>query len=172
MARPIGTPSREPRYFSADEDDIIRRMWPTQVSSTEIGKAMNPSVHGSAIRTRAKRIGLPNRSDVHNGHPMPAVVDKPARAEKPARKARAAARSGQLPREMPFAQKQAILSSRAVARRRLEDVQSSRAEQQRLVASDNSAIRCFCGAPGSPVLCTDHAQHLKQIHMRWVLVHA
>jgi len=51
----------EARLFTDDEDALIKQRW-THIKSAEIGALMTPPRPGSAIRRRAKRLGLPHIS--------------------------------------------------------------------------------------------------------------
>lgn len=61
------TPARK---FTEAEDEMIKAEWTGPKTSDEIGAMCEPKRPGSAIRIRARRLGLPGReSHVHKARP-------------------------------------------------------------------------------------------------------
>lgn len=59
-AHSLGLPPRTSNRKTACDDDLFRRMWNAGVNLPDMARALGYS-HRQAVRTRAVRLGLPNR---------------------------------------------------------------------------------------------------------------
>lgn len=150
------------RRYTANDDDVIRRLWNDGVPSPAIGAALDPPATAPAIRVRARRLGLPMR------RPSYAAVGDYQRIDGGGR--REYVPSAVPPRNKPEPkpkvpspsdnEKLEAMRRKAAIRQRLEAF----AEERRQAPA--TGIRCWCGEPGDPVVCAKHKRQLVEMGVR------
>lgn len=151
-----------PRRYTVNDDETIRKLWCDGVPSPAIGAALDPSATAPAIRVRARRLGLPMRKPsyaavgdydrIDGGRKRDYVPSAVPHRNRPEPKPKAPALSDD--------EKLAEIRKKAAIRRRLEAFAEERQQ------APATGIRCWCGAPGDPVVCAKHKRQLVGMGVR------